>query len=156
MPEPVIFWVYALDKTTITGVSQNKSARTEIRTRVGTVLWSFSPKIFRVLFPRFLFRESSVTGSSARPLHYPGFSCKRKKTFKAFFLAYSMEIKGHKKQKKRHVRPWPKKWIPPYTSGECPICRKKVHDIEEHIKVKHKAVKDISKVKIKGEWHGHE
>jgi|GEM_PF-5265835 len=66
-----------------------------------------------------------------------------------------MEIKGHKKLKKRHVRPWPRKFIPPCTSGKCPLCKRYVHDIEEHIKVKHKTV-NISKIKIKGERHGHD
>jgi hypothetical protein len=56
-------------------------------------------------------------------------------------------------EKKRRGVPWPRKYIPSHKEGSCPYCHKRIDNIEEHIKDKHKFEKPM---KIKGKVHGHE
>ena len=50
-------------------------------------------------------------------------------------------------------RKWPRRYVPSHTVGDCPYCKRKIKNIEEHIKSMHKG----KKVRvIKGEKHGHE
>ena len=49
--------------------------------------------------------------------------------------------------------PWPRKYIPSHKEGSCPYCHKRIDNIQEHIKDKHKFEKPM---KIKGKIHGHE
>jgi len=62
-------------------------------------------------------------------------------------------MKKSKEVFKKLDRKWPSKYIPSHTSDGCPYCKKKIKNIEEHIKAKHKNEKPKA---IEGERHGHE